>query len=245
MDYRQYSLRMKERLVCLLISGGISGGIAWLFYRSAWGLLLFPAVYALCGKRYRDGQLRRRKERLLLEFKDAMQSVSAALLAGYAVENAWREAEREMRELHGESSLLVAELAQINAAVRMNEPLERLLAEFAARSGCEEIESFAEVFLFARRGGGDFANLIRLTVDKISGRMDVEREINTVLSGRKLEGRIMNVMPAAILAYLSISSGDFLEVLYGNSFGVLVMSGALVMYALAMKLSEHILDIQV
>lgn len=245
MDYRNYSLGMKEKMWCAFVAGAVSGIIAWLFYRSCLGMLLFPVVWIIYRRRYQNEQIQKRKERLLQEFKDAMQAVSAALLAGYSMENAWREAEKELKELHGETSLMYGEVYQMNAAVGMNEPLEKVLAEFAARSGCEEIESFAEVFSFAKRSGGDFAKIIRTTVQKLVGRIEVEREITTVLAGKKLEGRIMNGMPVLILAYLTITSGDFLDVLYGNVLGVIVMSGALGIYAAAVKISDRILDIQV
>ena len=52
-------------------------------------------------------------------------------------------------------------------------------------------------------------------------------------------------MPLGILAYLTFTSGDFLEVLYGNVLGIVIMSTALGIYLAAIKLSEHILDIQV
>lgn len=245
MDYNKYAPRPMDVAACLGMSAAITAAVAWLFYRSPIAMALLPAVFAALWAKFREGKVKARKERLLLEFKDAMQAVSAALLAGYAMENAWREAEREMRELHGEESLMCAELSQMNAAVRMNEPLERVLMEFAGRSGCEEIMSFAEVFAFAKRGGGDFARMIQVTVSKLSGRIEVEREIATALSGRKLEGRIMSVMPAAILAYLSFTSGGFLDVLYGNLLGVAVMTVALAAYVFALWLSERILDIEV
>lgn len=245
MDYRKYHLGVKEKLLCLAAGSALNGIIAWLFYRSLWGIVLAPAVYIVCRRRYEEMQQRKRTEKLLGEFKDTMQAVSAALLAGYSMENSWREAEKELFSLHGKDCLMLAEVHRMNEAVRMNEPLEKALGEFAERSGCEEIESFAEVFSFAKRSGGDFARIIRTTTQKLIGRMEVEREIATVLAGKKLEGRIMNVMPLGILAYLTFTSGDFLEVLYGNVLGIVIMSTALGIYLATIKLSEHILDIQV
>lgn len=219
--------------------------IAWLFYHSWLGLLLFVPLYTVVRREYGRRQRMRQKERFLQEFKDGIQAVSTALLAGYSMENAWKEAEKEIRELYGEQSTLYPELCRMNVAVRMNKPLESALAEFAEKSGCEEIESFAEVFSFAKRSGGDFAGMIQTTVWKLIGRIEVEREIATVLAGKKLEGRVMDVMPILILAYLNVSARDFLSVLYGNVFGGIVMSVALGIYVAAIRLSEHILDIQI
>lgn len=245
MDYTRYEMSLRENVQCILVGMALSGVIAWLFYRSLWGMLLCPLIYILYRRRYQTEQRQKRKERLLEEFKDGMHAVSAALLAGYSIENAWREAEKELRELHGETSLMFAELHRMNGAVSMNEPLEKVLAEFAGRSGCEEIESFSEVFIFAKRSGGDFTKIIRATVTKLTGKIEVEREISTVLAGKKLEGKIMNGMPLFILAYLTLTSGDFLEALYGNMLGVVIMSVALGIYGVAIRMSERILDIQV
>ena len=99
--------------------------------------------------------------------------------------------------------------------------------------------------MFAKRSGGDFPGIIRSTVRKLTESMEVEQEIAAVLAGKKLEGKIMNGMPLFMLAYLNLTSGDFLDALYGNLFGMLVMSGALLGYFAALKLSEHILDIRV
>ncbi len=245
MDYRRYALSAREWIWSICVSGVLAGGIAWLFYRSVWGLVVFPGVLALYVRGYRKERQEKRRERLLSEFKDGMQAVSAALLAGYSMENAWREAEKELRELHGEQSLMHAEFRQINAAVQLNQPLEKVLAAFAARSGCEDIESFADVFVFAKRSGGDFAKIIRTTVSKLTGRMEVKREIQTVLAGKRLEGKVMNAMPMLILAYLTVTSGDFLAVLYGNVTGGLIMSAALAAYAGTLGISSRILEIQV
>ena len=245
LDYGRYVFSKKECLHCLLVSLGLSGLVAWLFYRSPWGMLLFPAVCLAYAGVFRGEQRKKRQERLMLEFQAVMQALSTALLAGYSMENAWRDAEREITALYGKESLMLPEVRRINAAVRLNEPVEQLLAEFAKRSACEEIESFAAIFLFAKRSGGDFVKIIQTTVKKLTGRMEVEQEIATVLAGKRLEGRVMNAMPLLILAYMTLTSGDFLDVLYGNTFGVCVMTAVLAGYGMALRLSAHVLEIEI
>lgn len=244
-DYSIYHCSILEKAGCICGCLAASGILAWLIYRSVWGMVLSVPMYFFFRREYERQRKRQRKKRLLQEFKDGIQAVSASLLAGYSMENAWREAEKELKELRGEDSMMYREVVQINAAVRMNRPLERVLQEFADRSGCEEIESFAEVFSFAKRSGGDFAGMIQVTVRKLAERIEVEKEIATILAGKRLEGRIMDLMPLLILAYLNISSEDFLAPLYGNAFGGIVMSGALGAYVAAIKWSEHILNIKV
>lgn len=245
MDYRKYRLNRKEQLFCMAACIAVGIVTAQLFYRSIYGLIVIPLLLPLIYCLYRKEMHRRQKEMLLEEFREAMQSVCASLLAGYSMENAWYEAEKELEKFQKKKTILVTEFHLINVKVRMNQPLEEVLAEFAQRSGCEEIESFSEVFLFAKRSGGDFAGIIRTTVQRLNAKIEVEREINTVISGKRLEGRIMSVMPAALLLYLNITSGDFLSPLYKNPVGVCVMTVALFLYIAAMLWSEKIADIRI
>lgn len=245
MDYRKYHCNMRDNLKWMGTSLGITAALSWLFYRSWYGMALLLPVGVFWRKRYIERRKKERQRELLRQFKDGIQAVSAALLAGYSVENAWREAERELCRLYGRDALMTGEWHQMNARIEMNDPVEKPLLSFAARSGCEDVESFAEIFAFAKRSGGNFAKIIRTAISRIRGKMEVEQEIATVLAGKKLEGRIMNVMPLFILAYMNLTSKEFLRPLYGNSFGVLVMTAALGVYAVALKISERILDIRI
>lgn len=69
---------------------------AFLFYRSAWALVLIvPAVIA-CVCRGRTRREQEQIKRLQRQFQSAMQSVSGTLGAGYSLEYAWRYAQGDM-----------------------------------------------------------------------------------------------------------------------------------------------------
>ena len=124
------------------------------------------------------------------------------------------------------------------------EGLDMLLDQFADRTGNADIMSFAEVFAFAKRSGGNFASIIEETSEHMRARHDTEREIQVLIASRKLEQRVMNLIPIFILAYLKLTSGEFLSPLYGNAFGVCFMTGCLALYGVTILLADRILDIQ-
>ncbi len=244
MDYRIYHLCHREKLVCLWKAAGLSVVVAYLFYQHWLGLFLLPVFYVfLCKRAIREGQAARQNE-LASQFLDALRTVSASLLAGVSMENAWREASKEVGNLYGNDAILLHELDEINHSVAVNMPIEKLLDEFADRSGNADIMSFAEVFAFAKRSGGNFASIIEETSEHMRARHDTEREIQVLVASRKLEQRVMNVVPIFILAYLKLTSGEFLVPLYGNLFGVFFMTACLGMYGITIFLADKILDIQ-
>lgn len=87
--------------------------ISWLFYDCIWVtflavLFFYPALLLAEGRKEK-----KRRKRLTLEFKDYMYAVSSALLAGYSIENAFIESQRDIRELYGEKSVLLKELGSL------------------------------------------------------------------------------------------------------------------------------------
>ncbi len=244
MDYRSYRLTLKEHGKCLAGAVLLTAVIAYLFYDSAWGFLIFPAVYVLLRKRGIAQGTARVQAQIGKEFLDVLRTVSSALLAGLSMENAWREAAREIEGLYGESSIMGRELIRINGKVGMNIPLEQQLEELAMRSGNADIVSFAEVFAFAKRSGGNLVTIMEGTANHIRARFETEREIQVMVASKLLEQKIMNVVPLLILAYLKVTSIGFLDILYGNVAGVLFMSGCLLAYGGAILLSERMLRIE-
>ena len=108
-----------------------------------------------------------------------------------------------------------------------------VLEEFAIRTGQEDVENFVNVFTAAKISGGDSISVIRNAVKIISEKIDTEKEIHTMLASKKLEFEIMCAVPFVIILYMKMTFGDFLEVLYGNTAGMIVMSICLAVYIAA------------
>ena len=64
-------------------------------------------------------------------------------------------------------------------------------------------------------------------------------------SKKKSEQMVMSVMPAGIICYLKLTSPGFLDVLYGNPFGICAMTVCMVIYGLSYWLGVKIVDIEV
>ena len=224
---------------------GICGVFAWLFYKSVWALLavvpLFPFYYRFRGKMEEKNQ----KSRLQYEFKEMITATAAALDTGYSMENALREAQKSTASLLGEKAGIVHSLSVINRRIALHEPVEKVLMDFADASEIEDISNFASIFAYAKRSGGNYAAIMKNTASTIQDKIDVAREIETVLAEKKMEARIMDVVPLGMIFYLDMTSPDFLAALYGNVTGVAVMTVCLLVYLFGVFLGEKLLDIKV
>ena len=95
---------MKVKVV--LVSLGIAGIVAFLFYRSMWGMLVWPLVHMVLYRIWNVKMQRKRVQELRQQFMYSLQILNAALQAGYSMENAWKEVEQEVLLLYGENNEL-------------------------------------------------------------------------------------------------------------------------------------------
>lgn len=245
MDYRKYELSWKEKILYGIGYMSIFLLLGKIFYDSFYAALAGVFLLPLLLKKRAGMLAAKRRETLALEFKDFILAFSASLKAGYSAENALVAAGRDLSCMYEAQSLMVAECQKMEKNLRNNQLAEVLLEEFARRSGQEEIQDFAAIFMIAKRSGGAMSAIIKNTADIISEKIEVKREIQLLYASKRMEQNIMNVVPVAMIGYVRMTTPDYFNVLYHNLFGIIVMSVCLAIYAGAYILSRKIMDIEV
>lgn len=245
MDYKRYRLSKKEAAIVILESIAISVLISKLFFDSFWGMTASPAILLIMWKKTIEQKLEERNKKVAMEFQTMLKNVSGSLLAGFSLENAFVEAEKELKQMYGEKSYMFLELQNINKKVGMNIPLEEPLEDLAERTGMEDIYNFIDILSFAKRAGGNFVEIIDNTINKMWAKYETAREIDVAISAKKLEQKVMSVIPVVLLAYMKLTSAEYMSVLYGNVAGVLFMTVCLLAYGGAIYLAGKILQIKV
>ena len=245
MDYNDYTFDFKEKIQLLLEIAGVTAVVSFLFYESAWAVILGFPIGFFWKKRKQKKLAGERKFRLKLQFKDGILAVSNALQVGYSIENAFLEGEKDLRMTYPPDADILREFHHINSQVKNNRVLEQLLMDFAARTHIKDIRAFAQVFVIAKRKGGDLSGIIQNTADIISEKIEVQQEIETILTAKAFEQRIMSVVPVIILFYIRLTSPHFFDCLYHNLFGIGLMSLCLVIYGAAIYVGERIITIEI
>lgn len=241
-EYRKYPWRGGELFGVILQAIGITVFLAYFFYRSLWAFIPLSVVGIAYFRLEQQRRIDKRKEMLLVQFKECILSVSASLQAGYAIENAFMESRKDMQMLYGEQAMIYQELEVIRRGLVINITLEKLLEDFANRSDCEEIRQFTQIVSIAKRSGGNLSEIIYTSSEMIGQRIDAKQEIRVLLSGRRMEQNIMKCMPFAILFYVGMSYPGYFDMLYHNWQGVSVMTGCLLLYLGAYMLGDKILS---
>lgn len=219
--------------------------VSYLFYGTWICAILFSPYLIWYIKSWEKQTIKKRREAFRLQFKEAIQSLSAGLNVGYSVENALREAYKELRGMYRKEEVILKELTYIIHQLQMNVTVETAFEEFATRTQDEDVQTFVTVFNMAKRSGGDTMEIVRNVVRQMGEKIDVEREIQTVLAAKQMELRIMTAIPFAMIVYLRFSFPEFLSVLYGNAAGVIIMSVCLTIYLGAYEMGKRMVEIEV
>ncbi len=216
--------------------------LSYFFYRSFIAVIPMSVVGYLYYRKQKNELASRDIKILESQFGEAIRAVDTALKAGYSVENAFVQSGKDMERQYGKDSFIHEELEVIRRGLVINITLEEMLADLALRSGSEAIEDFSKVFMIAKRYGGNMSEVISTAVETISIRIETREEIETAISGKKMEQNIMKLMPFGILTYVGVSSPGYFDFLYGNLTGIAMMTGLMAVYLAAYFIGDKILS---
>jgi tight adherence protein B len=212
-----------------VILSGMAGClvVTFLFYNRLWGLIPgIPAGIYIAAQvkraEYQRG-IRKRRE----TFRRLLLSMETGLEAGYSLENALFTAVEDMGKIYRSGSEMRIMLENLRKKVKIGCPVWQAIQQMGLEEGIEEAEEFAEVLAIQQRTGGNMIRTMRNTVDKIQSGIEVQQEIDAAIAEKRLEQRIMTLMPGMILIYMRLMNASYMKPLYTTAAGVLVMTAAL------------------
>ena len=112
---------------------------------------------------------------------------------------------------------------------------KKVLIDFAVRSQIEDIKDFVDVYLTTRATGGDIQKVIASASLVIIDKMQIQREVETMMAQKQLEARIVALIPIFIILFLNIFSPDYLMPMYTTVAGRIIMTLALIGFIISFK----------
>lgn len=242
-NYAAPGLDFSEEVRCLAEGFLIDCLFAYFFYRSYVAVFcLAPGIWF-----YRKEKIKRsgQKRKYILEqqFKETLLSVQTNLQSGYSVENAFLESYFYVVSVYGKNCDMARELAWIKRGLENGDTLEHLLWDLGKRCPESALEDFANIYSIACKTGSGWTEIIMKIIASISQRMEMKQEIETLIHGKKVESRVMSIVPFFILLYMDVTSKGYFDVLYHNLAGIIIMSICMAAYIFAFLMSEKITEI--
>lgn len=259
-DYHVYVMTAIERSLYFVLAFVVGGLVSQVFYGGLFqrdgmattlthisNVAVFIIVGLVAARFFfpmRNEQLLRKSQLdLRSQFRDMLESITAALSANDTVPQAFDYAWKSMKLQYSENAYIVQELGHICEAISNNYPLIDAIEDLASRSACEDIESFSNVFRACYGPGGNMKEVMRQTHDIICDKMKIEDEIRSKVSANQLELNIITVAPILIVGMLRFSGGSFAEN-FASPAGVISITVAIILFIVAYRMGQKIVNIK-
>lgn len=220
--------------------------LACYFFYNSW--IAFPFLTPISGILiYR--QWKGWKAQVLLDieagFKDWLYYVKGGLTSGKSIEYAILSCRENFKSCIGAGNPILLGLNQVYRGMELRVPIEECIRHLGEETQVEVIQDFAVVFEIAKRQGGHMAATLERTIQQIYDSVDLRMEITAMISAKKMEQRIMCVMPFGILFFIGRASGGYFSSLYHNATGVVIMSICLCVYIFGVWWGEKLTEVRV
>ncbi len=261
-NYKVYYMSLWEKILYFLLAFAVGAAVGYLFYggigKDEYGqptmltyvlnITISTIVGLIAGKLFlpiRTEQIiKKQKSKLNTQFRDMLEALSTSLGAGKNVMDSFRSAYEDLKIQYEEDAYIVKELEIILSGMANNIDIEDILEDFGLRSGNEDIVSFANVFQICYRKGGNIKDTIRTTYTILNDKMEINEEIETIVTSNKTEQNIMIVMPIALIGVIKMMGPDFAEN-FVTPTGIASTTIAIVLFAASYFVGRKILEIKV
>lgn len=244
-DYDEYNMGLTEKLLCCVLAMGCLFVVGFVFYQN----IILAGLLSLFGLKYpkihKKKVIKKRKNRLLLQFKDMLYSLSSAVGAGNSVEKALSVTLQDLQQQYSDpNAFMIKELELMVTRLSMNRTVEEVINDFAERSHIEDIQTFGNIFEIAKRTGGNLIDIIRNTTQIIADKIETKTEIDTLIASQRMEQKVLTVMPVGLVFFMTKMAGDFMKPMFTSGIGRVIATVSLAIIIIGTLWSRKVADIE-
>ena len=262
LNYKVYYMSKMEKILYFLLGFAVGTAVGYLFYgglaKDAYGdptmtthvldLLISGTAGIAAGCAFlpirTDMIMKARTKKLKSQFRDMLEAFNTSLGAGKNVTDSFRSVYEDLKVQYEEDAYILKELEVILSCMDNNVDLEVPLTDLGARSGVDDIASFANVFRICYHKGGNMKDTIRNTHEILSDKMEIAEEIETIVSGARSEQYLMLIMPILLIGMIKLMSADF-AANFATPSGIIATTVGLAMFVSAYLVGRAVLNIKV
>jgi tight adherence protein B len=217
--------------------------VAWMigliFFHNLVGSVLLVVASGWLPVLYLQRQRRRRIEQFQAQLPEALDLMGRALKAGHAFTSGLKLAADEFDAPLGREFQRTVD--EINFGVSVADALHHL----AARVDCAEARFFVVAVLLQRETGGNLTEILANLAHIIRERFKLHGKIRVLSAEGRLSGLVLIVLPLLLLAWLHISTPNYIGILFTDPVGQMAIGGTAVLMVLGAFVIKKMVTIRV
>lgn len=172
------------------------------------------------------------------QLKSLLEYVCAKVSAGISLENSFRDARKELENLHGRNSIVCTGLKTFEEKTLLGVPFDASILELAQIFPCPEAAPLFETIAKMRHLGSQNLHILRQSLNMVSELLLITKDISSDVSQKRLESTIMSAMPFFVIWSLKLSVDSYMDAAFASSKGA-----ALIFLAFAMAVAGYCISI--
>ena len=233
-DYTRSPQSAADHSLAFLIGFAAGFAVLFIFYKilpiSFAGGALFGTFNIFLSAK---SAIEKRTVKLRIQFFDLLEAMSVAMRAGSTLLKSLQSAREDLMLIYPPESDIIVELDIIIGKFNNAVPMSVAFFDLAERSGLEDIASFSSIYATIEGKSGRADEIVRETQQIIADKMEIEMEIETLLTAAKSEVNIMLFMPLLILGVIGYAGAGFMDAIYTTSAGRVVSTGGLIVFIIS------------
>jgi len=244
-DYKRSSSVFLDHLIAFAIGFAAGFFVLYIFYNiifiSIIGGLVLGIIYIFVSV---HASIKKRKIKLRVQFFDLLESLSVSMRAGNPMLLSLLSAREDLILIYPQNSDIITELDIIIGKFNSAVPLSESFSDLAARSSLEDIKSFASIYATIEGKSSRADEIVRETQQIIADKMEIEMEIDTLMTAAKSEVNIMLLMPLVILGVIGYAGAGFMDAIYTTGAGRVVSTGGFAVFVLSFVLARKFSNVK-
>ncbi len=181
----------------------------------------------------------RRIDKIQAQLPDGLMMIASSMRAGLGFAPAMESLARDMDPpLSQEFSLLLREQ-------RMGVKTEDAMANLNLRVPIQDVTLFVSAVGISRDVGGNLAESMASLSETLRRRLIMEGKVKALTAQGRLQGIVMAMLPAAMVAFLSLAYPDTMHDMYHTAIGWGVITIAAIMEYLGYRMCRKIMSIDI
>jgi len=244
-DYRRSPSSVIDHVAAFAV--GLAAGflVLFIFYKLPLLSIVGGAVLGIvCIFTFAHSAIAKRRLKLRIQFFDLLEAMSVAMRAGNPMLRSLQSARNDLILIYPHNSDIITELDIVIGRFNNAVPLSEAFYDLAERSGLEDITSFATIYATIEGKSGRADEIIREIQQIIADKMEIEMEIDTLMTAAKSEVNIMLLMPLVILGVIGYAGAGFMDAIYTSGAGRIVSTGGLIVFIISFILARKFSNVK-
>lgn len=192
---------------------------------------------------YKKYYKRALSDKMILEFQDFIYLIDSSLKSGKSFDNAMVEVKFILCNMYGEDALLGRELDKILYWNKIGISYDKGFEILEEKYQIGFFKEFGNILEITRNKGGNLKEVLEKTNNILSDRLEIDREIKTLLAKQRVEVIILRFIPFFMLLAIRFLYPEMIKFLTTNFIGISTFLVVGLLFILSFYISNKLMEV--